>query len=272
MTDTAGPIKIWYQSFVDPDQQAPYFRQLDKALMSHSDPGTTYHLKGISPPDRELNRVTEFRCAVHVVRNAVAAQRDGYDAFAIGHFQDGGLYEARAAVDIPVLSLGEASMLFACTLGQKIGIVTIHPVFIPMLEELVTRYGLKDRIVAVKAITSSPTDLVQANDDPAAFERFLGQFREQVQPLVDMGVEVIIPGGGLPAMLLARSKGFTVGGAMVLNPIGVLAKMTEMAVKLFRLNGTCVSRAGTFVKASEKAIREFLESGKGGEGAKSEKG
>lgn len=260
MTDTAGPMKIWYQSFVDPDQQAPYFRQLNKALVSLGDTGVTYHLKGLSPPDQELNRVTEFRCAVQVVRNAITAQRDGYDAFAIGHFQDGGLYEARAAVDIPVLSLGEASMLFACTLGQKIGIVTIHPVFIPMLEELVVRYGLKDRIVAVKAITSSPTDLVQANDDPAAFERFLDQFRKQVQPLVDMGVEVIIPGGGLPAMLLARLRGFAVGGAVVLNPIGALAKMTEMAVKLCRLNGTGVSRAGTFAKASEKALQEFLES------------
>lgn len=45
-----------------------------------------------------------------------------------------------------------------------------------------------------------------------------------------------------------------------LNCIGALAKMTEMAVKLYRLNGTRVSRALTFAKPSDQALREFLES------------
>ena len=30
------------------------------------------------------------------------AEKDGYDGFAVGHFQEPGLYEARASVDIPV--------------------------------------------------------------------------------------------------------------------------------------------------------------------------
>ena len=100
-------------------------------------------MHGISPPDLELNRITELRCSIQVVRNAVTAQQQGYDAFVIGHFQDGGLYEARSAVDIPVLALGEASMLFACTLGGKIALVTINPIFIPMHEEQIIRYGLQ---------------------------------------------------------------------------------------------------------------------------------
>lgn len=261
MSAANTPIKIWYQSFVDSAEQAPYFRTLQKALNDASDPGVTFDLKGMRPPDRELNRLTEFRCSVQVVRNAIAAQRDGYDAVAIGHFQDGGLYEARAAVDIPVLALGEASMLHACTLGHTIGVVTIHPVFIPILEEQIMRYGLRERVVAVKAITSSPADLVAANEDPKAFQCFLDMFTKEVQPLVERGAEVIVPGGGLPAALLARAKDFTVGsGVLILDPIAVLAKMAELAVKLRRLNGTGVSRAGTFAKASEKAMQEFLDS------------
>ncbi len=38
------------------------------------------------------------------------AEREGYDAFVIGHFQDAGLYEARSVTNLPVLALGEASM------------------------------------------------------------------------------------------------------------------------------------------------------------------
>ncbi|GKS58594.1 hypothetical protein YTPLAS18_21210 [Nitrospira sp.] len=254
-------MRIWYQSFVDPAEQGPYFRELEKALATASDQGITFDLKGLSPPDRELSRLTELRCTVQVVRNALLAQEQGYDAFAIGHFQDGGLYEARAAVDIPVLSLGETSMLYACTLGHSIGVVTIHPVFIAMIQEQITRYGLHDRIVGVRAITSSPEQLVRANDDATAFKRFLVQFGEAAQPLIDQGVEIIIPGGGLPAMLLSRKKGYTLGnGIPVLEPIAVLAKMTAVAVQLRRLNGTGPNRVGTFAKASAQAVQEFLKS------------
>ncbi|HEY7130172.1 MAG TPA: aspartate/glutamate racemase family protein [Nitrospira sp.] len=253
-------VNIWYQSFVDPDQQAAYCKTLAHALNTMAGSGVNFDIHGIVPPDLELHRLTEFRCARQVIRHAVEAQRQGYDAFAIGHFQDGGLYEARATVDIPVLALGEAAMLFACTLGQKIGLVTINPVFIPMHEEQIQRYGLCRRIVAVKAIESDPALLVRAFTDKAAYETVLRQFRKQVEPLVNGGVEVIIPAGGLPSLLFSRIKNFTVGKALVLNCIAVLAKMTETAVALNRFNGTAPSRLSTFQKPSAKALREFLDS------------
>lgn len=253
------PVKIWYQSFVDPSQQAAYFRDLGQALQGTADPGVQFDLHGIDPPDLELHRLTEFRCSRQVVRNAFAAQQQGYDAVAIGHFQDGGLYEARAAVEIPVLSLGEASMLYACMRGRKIALVTINPVFIPILEEVVERYGLQGRVVAVKAITTDPALLVRAFTDPATYDRVVQQFREQAQPLVDAGVEVIIPAGGLPALLFSRLRNFSVGQAVVLNCITVLTTRTQTAVKLRRLNGTQASRASTFALPSAKALREFLD-------------
>ncbi len=251
--------RIWYQSFVDPDQQAPYFRELRQALGGIAAPGVLFDVHGVVPPDLELHRLTEFRCAREVIRNAVAAQERGYDAFAIGHFQDGGLYEARATVDIPVLGLGEASMLQACMLGQKIALVTINPVFVPMHEEQIQRYGLERRVVAVKSLATDPALLVRAFTDAATFDRVLQLFRDQVQPLVEEGVEVIIPAGGLPSLLFSRLKDFTVGDAVVLNCIAVLAKVAETAVALQRLDGTRASRAATFRKPSAKALREFLD-------------
>jgi hypothetical protein len=101
--------------------------------------------------------------------------------------------------------------------------------------------------------------LVRAFTDSAMYDRVIQQFREQAQPLVDIGVEVIIPAGGLPALLFSRMQNFTVGQAVVLNCIDVLATMTETAVKLRRLNGMQVSRASTFTLPSAKALREFLD-------------
>src|SRR5215467_9500511 len=252
-------VKIWYQSFVDRNQQADYCKALEQALKGMAGDGVAYDVHGIVPPDLELHRVTEFRCAREVIRHAVEAQQQGYDAFAIGHFQDGGLYEARATVDIPVLGLGEAAMLYACTLGQKIALVTINPLFIPMHEEQIQRYGLARRVVASKALVTDPALLVRAFTDGDTFQDVLRQFRDLVQPLVNDGVEVIIPAGGLPALLFARVKHFTVGNAIVLNCIAVLAKLTETAVALNRLGGAGISRAATFQKPSVKALQEFLD-------------
>ena len=253
------PTKVWYQSFVDPDQHTAYFRDLSQALQGMAGPGVQFDTHGIVPPDLELHRLTEFRCSRQVVRNAVSAEQQGYDAFAIGHFQDGGLYEARATVEIPVLALGEASMLYACMLGRKIALVTINPVFIPMLEEVVERYSLQRRVTAVKAIATDPAMLVRAFTDPATYDDVVKQFQEQAQPLVDDGAEVIIPAGGLPALLFSRLRRFTVGRAVVLNCITALAAMAETAVKLHRFDGTGASRAATFQKPSSKALQEFLD-------------
>jgi hypothetical protein len=74
------------------------------------------------------------------------------------------------------------------------------------------------------------------------------------------GVEVIIPASGLPSLLFSRIKNFTIGNALALNCIAVLAKMTEAAVALNRYNGTGASRLATYQKPSAKGLREFLES------------
>jgi len=260
MSSQPRRVKIWYQSFVDPDQQSAYCKTLAQALNRLAAKDVRFDVHGIVPPDLELHRLTEFRCARQVIRHAVEAQRQGYDAFAISHFQDGGLYEARSTVDIPVLGLGEAAMLYACTLGQKIGLVTINPVFIPMHEEQIQRYGLASRVVAVKAIETDPALLVRAFTDETIFGKVLREFHRQVEPLVKVGIEVIIPAGGLPSLLFSRLRNFTVGKALVLNCIAVLAKMTETAVALNRFNGTSPSRLATYQKPSAKALREFLDS------------
>ena len=129
--------RVWYQSFVDPAEQAPYIDRLRARLQNLASPGITVDVHGIAPPDRYFHPITEFRCAQQTIHAALEAERAGYDAFVIGHFQEPGLTECRGAVNIPVIGLGEATMLFACSIGRRIGLVTIDPVFIPWHEEQV---------------------------------------------------------------------------------------------------------------------------------------
>src|SRR5437763_16295121 len=120
------PIRIWYQSYVDYDNGQTYWDRLGKQLDEIAEPGTTIDIKGITPHDSYAHALVEMRCAREVICNAVRAEREGYDAFVIGHFQDAGLYEARSAVAIQVVALGEASMLYRCQLGQRSGMVTLY--------------------------------------------------------------------------------------------------------------------------------------------------
>jgi len=251
--------RIWYQSFVDPVAQRPYFARLQALLDTYAAPGVRFEVHGIDPPDRYLSPLTEMRCAGQAVRNAIEAERSGCAAFVFGHFQDAGLLEARTAVDIPVLGLGESTMLHALTLGRTFGLVTINPVFLPWLRDQIIELGLKRQSAGVRALDTEVATYMKAYEDPVAFREVKEAFAREAMVLVEAGAEVIIPAGGLPMLLLAREQNFAVGGALVLNGLAVVAAMAETAVKLHRLTGAAVSRRGTYAKAPDAAVREFLE-------------
>ena len=192
-----------------------------------------------------------------------SAEREGYDAFVIGHFQDAGLYEARSVVDIPVLALGEASMLYACQLGQRTGIVTINTRYIPWFHHQIGKYGLERRVTGVHAMTFEPGQILQAYGSQDRTDQVRHSFEQQARPLVARGVDVLIPGGGIPMLLFSTIAGHAVDGAPVVNGIPIVVKLAETAVKLRRLSGLGVSRVSDFVKPPAEVIEEFMAHPKG---------
>ena len=261
--DPGRPIRIWYQSYVDYANGKVYWDRLRKHLALVADPGTTVEVHGITPHDNYAHALVEFRCAREVICNAVKAEREGYDAFIIGHFQDAGLYEARAVVDIPVVALGESSMLQACRLGQRSGIVTINTRYIPWFNHQIRKYGLENRVTGVHAMTFEPGQILKAYESQNLADEVERMFAEQARPLVDAGVDVLIPGGGIPMLLFAALHNHTISGAPVINGIPIAVKQAEMAVKLQRLTGLSTSRAGEFSKPPPEIIAEFMAHPKG---------
>jgi allantoin racemase len=254
-------VRIVWQSFVDPAVHVEYFGLLRGALDAAAPPGVTIDVIGISPADVDLHPLTEARCAAQMVRNAIVAEADGADAFAIGHFQDSGLFEARSAVGMPVLGLGEATMLHACSLGRRIGLVTIDPFFIPWHVDQIARYGLRERVAGVRAMRSfGVADYVRACGDEDTFAAVCDAFEEAAAPLLEEGADVLIPAGGLPALVLSRRPGLEIGGAIVLNGVPVLATLAQAAVRLAALGLPVASRRAAFALPSQRAREEFLAS------------
>jgi len=258
MAESSRPEKLWYQSFVHPIEQAPYIERLQAALDAAAGPGIRFEVHGLDPPDHLFHPLTEFRCAAQTIRNALEAERAGYDAFVIGHFQEPGLLEIRGALDIPVIGLGEANLLAALSMGRRLGLVTIDPVFIEWHERQVHAHGLDQRVAGVRAIKMDLPAFMRAFTNEECYTAVRADFVEQVRPLVAAGAEVIIPAGGLPMLLFARECPFVIDGALVLNGIAVATKAAEMALALRRLTGAVVSRRGTYAKASPACIAEYL--------------
>jgi allantoin racemase len=259
MAEPTLAARIWYQSFVHPVEQAPYMKRLQAALDAAASPGVQFEVHGLDPPDHLFHPLTEFRCAAQVIRIAVEAERKGYDAFVIGHFQEPGLLEIRGALDIPVVGFGEANLLAALSMGSSVGLVTIDPTFITWHKRQVRAQGLDQRVVGIRAIHVDLAGFMQAFTDEAAYKQVRADFVEQVRPMVAEGAEVILPAGGLPMLLFTRECPFSIDDALVLNGIAVVAKAAEMALALYRLTGATVSRRGTYAKASAACVEEYMK-------------
>jgi Asp/Glu/hydantoin racemase len=250
-------MRLLWQGFTDPVEHKPYVDRLVAYANEIAGPGVTWEFNGVSPPDRHLHRISEDRCAMLALANVVAREHE-FDAVLMGHFQDAGLWNARAALDVPVVGLGESAMLHACTLGWRVGLVTIDPIFVPWHEEQVRQYGLQDRVVGVTAMQTSLDLYMRAFEREEDAEEVWRQFQEAARPLVAAGVEVLVPAGGLPALLLGRDGQREVDGAVVLNASAVAAKQTELAAELRRVAGTAPSRRGTFAKPPRGAVEDLV--------------
>ena len=112
--------------------------------------------------------------------------------------------------------------------------------FIPWHRDQLNRLGLASRAVGVRAMDTQVASYVRAFDDEDAYRQVKTDFETQARALVEAGAEVIIPAGGLPMLLLAREKDFTIDGAVVLNGIVTVAIAAEASLKLRRLTGAAV--------------------------------
>ena len=263
-------MRIMWQSFVD---NKPYLDRLEAYLNDIADPGTEVVVQGMSPPDRDFGRLTEFRCSVLAVDNALQAEEDGFDGFVLGHFQDPGLYPARAALSIPVTGAGESTLHWAAQLGRRIALVTIDDCFEVWHYEQADQYGLSDRLSHVVGMGAVPEDFSLAfAGDEAAYQRLHDHFVALATPLVESGADVLIPAGVLPGLLLTRTHGMRVGHAPVVSCANVPLKCAEVAVKLFTTSGLAPSPGPSFTPAPTRAKHDFrtlVREGRGSAGANS---
>ena len=257
--------RIWYQSAAEMGRSGKYSEQLQAHFKRVVDPGTTVDLHGVPPgtwagklPSEMLRYPAVFHAALGPVfiGNAIKAEREGYDAFHIGTYLDAFLPEIRSAVDIPVSSHIETSLLIGCSLGQTISIVTLNRQILRIIKQSITRHRLEGRIGLCLPLDPDFTEEqpVAAFENPKDYvELFMGLARRCVKE----GADVIIPMEGILAEVLASQGIKEIDGAVIMDGIGVPVMVAEMNAKLWKRTGTRVGRHWTYERADAATMLHY---------------
>ncbi len=212
---------------------------------------------GMGPIDMAFYRYIDHLASRMVYYSARNAKEEGFDAVIVNCFGDPMLWELRQALDIPVVGIGESSMLYATLMGYKFGIVHISPYNIPETEEHIVKYGLKDRCIGLRPIDSWNAGL---EEGLTLSKQTVAAFVSTARKLISDGAEVIIPGCSLmsPTMRLTPGAedlypdGLTrVDDVPVVDVLSVTLKMAESMAALYRAGSGWISRKLLFAQPPE---------------------
>jgi Asp/Glu/hydantoin racemase len=259
------PIRIWHQATMVLDNFPAFSSALSAHFARLCRPGTEVVTHGTHPgtyktayPGIDIRHVAvQHFLDQQFMLAALAAEDQGFDAYAISTLPDYALQPSRTMVDIPVVAYGESAMLTSCMLGRRFGVLVFIEELAQLVEENVRRYGLKERLAGIRPAGIAFSDVVAAFDDPA---RVIEHLTQAARRLIQDGAEAIIPGEAPLCVLLMKNGVSSIDGVPIVDALGTTIKMAESLVDLKRLSGTSACRRGYFgAKPPRERIEELLE-------------
>jgi allantoin racemase len=138
--------------------------------------------------------------ARHAVLDALAANFAGHDAAILAISFDTALLGARQIMAIPVVGMTEASLLTACLLGRRFGLISFGQSSRWMYLDLVQRAGLAQRMVALETIelANSASYLLEGGQDAAVIDASAR--------LIEAGADVVVVAGAAVAGIAHRLR------------------------------------------------------------------
>jgi hypothetical protein len=126
-----------------------------------------------------------------LVKKAIEAERQGFDAVIQSNTFDPGVEASRLAVRIPVIGLLRASLHFSATISDHIGLIVPLETHMPHTMRMVQTYGMAPFVCGIRTVGLYDTGDLSGYHD-IVVERTLAVGKE----LVQQGAEAIIPLGG----------------------------------------------------------------------------
>jgi allantoin racemase len=244
-------MRIWHQSFTVLDDVPHYRDTLARHLTSQAAPGTSVDLHGMlrgtypsAYPGTHIGYA--YLSGLHreqFVQAALRAQDEGYDAFLIATIPDTGFEEIRTLIDIPVVTLGQTSVLMAAQLGDCVGIVNFIGALVPQLRRNFRNYRLDQLVGPIVQVEAGFTDVMAAYADP---QPLLETFTVAARRAIQAGATVIVPGEGPLNVFLADQGVAEIDAVPVLDSLGTCVRVAELRASQHRATGLRPSRVGFF--------------------------
>lgn len=186
---------------------------------------------------------TENLIAAQAMLELAARHAPACDALILGVSLDTALWPLRELLDIPVVGMTEAGIVYATLVSTRAGLLTYGLRMAPIYRELVASYGMDARVTAVAGVDLPPT---AAFSEP---ERVRRETLAAAQTMIDRdGAEALILAGAAMAGLAAQLQSEL--------PVPVLdcsACAVMLAESLVRL-GLPKARAGSLVRPAPRPV------------------
>ncbi len=248
-------MKIWCQSVSALGKNPlwnPYEQALKKYVQGIVRPGTKVDVHGVEVMSPALSwlHYAEYLNTSQVINNALQAEREGYDAFALLCMDDPGFYELRQIVNIPVVSAGETGFYMACQLAPKFAILAYNAAPLRRQTENARHYGLGERLVPSGAFGITLTELAAGFNNP---EPIIKGAEEMAKKAGEQGAAILVPGCGCLNMVLVSNKIRKLAGIPILDVTGTAVKTAELLVELRSL-GVERSSLGEYTRVTKEEL------------------
>jgi len=257
-------MRIWHQSSTEIDALGAYKESLvahaakilgqGESIEVHGMPPGRY--RGRAPSDALGNAYAHHRILEPVLANAMRAEEEGFSAFVIGSFSEPFLRELRSAVDIPVVSLTESSLLIGCSLGKYSAPISNAPNTAWMTRMSIESHGLGSRVLRVRSIEPALEEpaLARGFIDPAPV---IESFRTAALHAIADGADVVIPAEGMLAELLYVNGVRQIESVPVLDVFGVTWAYAAMLARLRASTGLTVGRRWHYRRDDRAFVHEL---------------
>jgi Asp/Glu/hydantoin racemase len=259
-------MRLWYQSMTELGALPEYRAELQAHVLAASPEGVEVDIRGVrdgtyagGSPMQVLRYPLTYALALRqVLDNVREAERQGYDAFVMGSFVAPYLREARASVDLPVISMVETCLTVATGLARQSSLVCISPEQANLVSEAAATFGLTSRVAAVTPLASAllETELSRSFAEPDAI---IALFGDAARRGIAAGGDVVIPAEGILSELVRRDGCLEIDGAPVMDVVAVSIEYACMMARLWRTTGLHPGRLTSFPRPPADLIERLLE-------------
>lgn len=173
-------------------------------------------------------------------------KRELYDGILIACYGDPGLYAAKEICNCPVLGIAETSIAMSCLLGSHFSILAASEKAVPMMENMISQYGMDSRSAGVFPLNMSVLD-AEANRE------------KTIERLIEAGERAVLSGAEVLILGCAGMTGFGAPVSQALKiPVLDPVELSFLTLEMMCRGGFRTSKTGLYKTPEKKNIKNKM--------------